>query len=83
MKIEGVCHCGAIAWEADVDTAKASICHCGDCQTLSGAPFRASVPAKAENFRVLKGSPKTYVKMATAGPRAFAGIAAARFIPPP
>jgi hypothetical protein len=67
MKIEGACHCGAIAWEAEVDPAKASICHCGDCQTLSGAPFRASVPAKAEDFRVLKGSPKTYVKVAESG----------------
>ena len=44
-----------------------SICHCGDCQTLSGAPYRASVPAKAGNFRLIRGTPKLYVKTAESG----------------
>lgn len=74
MKIDGTCHCGAIAYEAEVDPAKASICHCGDCQTLSGAPFRASVPAKAEDFRILKGQPRTYVKVAESGNRRAQGF---------
>lgn len=67
MKIEGQCHCGAIAYEAHVNPAKAGMCHCTDCQTLSGAPFRASVPAKAEDFRLLRGEPKIYVKTAESG----------------
>jgi hypothetical protein len=74
MKIEGQCHCGAIVWEAEVDPAKASICHCADCQTLSGAPFRASVPAKAENFRILTGEPRVYVKTAASGNRRAQGF---------
>lgn len=74
MKIEGNCHCGAIAWEAEVDPAKATICHCADCQTLSGAPFRASVPAKAEDFRILKGQPRVYVKTAESGNRRAQGF---------
>jgi hypothetical protein len=76
MKIEGRCHCGAIAWEAEVDPAKASICHCNDCQTLSGAPFRASVPAKAGDFRILKGQPRVYVKTAESGNRRAQGFCA-------
>src|ERR1700744_2149354 len=76
MKIDGACHCGAVAWEADIDPAKASICHCSDCQTLSGAPFRASVPAREEDFRILKGTPKTYVKMAESGNRRAQGFCA-------
>lgn len=76
MKIEGNCHCGAIAYEAEVDPAKASICHCRDCQVLSGAPFRASVPAKAEDFRILKGQPRTYVKVAESGNRRAQGFCA-------
>jgi len=67
MKIEGQYHCGAIAYEGEVDPANVSICHCVDCQQLSGAPFRASVPARAEQFRFLKGSPKHYVKVADSG----------------
>ena len=69
MIVHGRCHCGAVAYEADVDPARASICHCIDCQTLSGAAFRASVPARVEDFRLLKGAPKTYVKTAESGNR--------------
>jgi hypothetical protein len=37
MKIDGGCHCGYIAYEAETDPAEARICHCTDCQTLSGS----------------------------------------------
>ncbi|PCE25296.1 aldehyde-activating protein [Paraburkholderia acidicola] len=67
MKITGNCHCGTIAYEAVVDPQKASLCHCTDCQTLSGAPFRASVPAMAEDFHLLRGQPKIYIKTAASG----------------
>ena len=69
MRVHGNCHCGAIAYEAEVDPARAVICHCIDCQTLSGAAFRASVPAKVEDFHLLKGTPRTYVKTAESGNR--------------
>ena len=69
MIVHGACHCGAIAYEAQVDPARAVICHCIDCQTLSGAAFRASVPARVEDFRLLKGTPRTYVKTAQSGNR--------------
>ncbi len=62
MKVDGRCHCGAIAYSADVEPKMASICHCTDGQCFSGAPFRASVPAKIEDFRLLHGNPKIYVK---------------------
>jgi hypothetical protein len=69
MKIDGRCHCGAIVYSAEVDPERATICHCTDCQSLSGSPFRASVPAKVEDFRLLSGSPKIYVKIADSGAR--------------
>ena len=69
MKVEGRCHCGAIVYEATIDPARATLCHCNDCQSFSGAPFRASAPAKAEDFHLLKGKPKVYVKVAESGAR--------------
>ena len=69
MKVEGSCHCGSIAYEAIVDAQNAGLCHCTDCQTLSGAPFRASIPALAADFRLLRGQPKIYVKTAASGAR--------------
>ena len=71
MKIHGACHCGAIAYEAEIDPARVTVCHCNDCQNFSGAPFRLSVPAKAEELKILRGLPKSYVKTAESGtPRA-------------
>jgi hypothetical protein len=67
MKIEGGCHCGFITFEAEVDPEKTSMCHCIDCQMLSGAPFRASIPVQDSAFRLLSGEPKVYVKTGESG----------------
>ncbi len=67
MRIDGGCHCGQIAYEAEIDPETVVICHCTDCQTLSGSAFRVVVPAKKEDFRLLRGSPKVYVKTAESG----------------
>jgi hypothetical protein len=67
MKIDGGCHCGAIRFEAEIDPAKVAICHCTDCQTLSGTAFRTVVPASGDQFKLLSGKPKIYVKTAESG----------------
>ncbi len=69
MKVDGQCHCGAIAYEAQVQPGTVTICHCLDCQAQSGTAFRANIPAPAESFRLLRGSPRTYVKVAASGAR--------------
>jgi hypothetical protein len=66
MKVEGQCHCGAIAYEADVDPAKVVMCHCTDCQQMSGSVFRVNLPVSAEHFRLTKGEPRRYVKTTAA-----------------
>ena len=68
MHINGACHCGAITFEADIDPARVLACHCPDCQTLSGAPFRAVVTVPIERFSV-SGTPKAYIKVADSGNR--------------
>ena len=77
MKVHGTCHCGGIAYEAEVDPARAVVCHCLDCQVLSGAPFRASVPANAEALHFLRGTPSRYVKTAESGNRRAQGFCGA------
>ena len=66
MKVHGRCHCGGIAYEAEVDPADVSACHCTDCQMLSGSAYRVSVPAPRDSFK-LTGTPKTYIKTAESG----------------
>ena len=67
MKVTGACHCGRITYEAEVDPALVGICHCTDCQVLTGSVFRVSVPAPATSFRLLSGTPTVYVKTADSG----------------
>lgn len=68
MQIEGACHCGRISFTAEIDPSRVTVCHCTDCQVLSGAPFRAFVPAAVETF-VLRGEPRRYIKVAESGNR--------------
>jgi hypothetical protein len=69
MKVDGSCHCGHIRYEAEVDPRKVSMCHCTDCQMLTGSAYRVSVPVPREFFRLLAGRPKTYVKTSESGTR--------------
>jgi hypothetical protein len=67
MKIDGRCHCGYITYEAEIDPEKVGVCHCTDCQTLTGSAFTTSVPAAKGAFSLLTGQPKIYVKTAESG----------------
>ena len=66
MKINGKCHCGNIEYDAEVNPEHVIICHCTDCQNISGAPCRANVPVLIESFH-MQGSPKLYQKIADSG----------------
>lgn len=62
MKVTGRCHCGKISFEADIDPAQVRICHCTDCQTLSGSAFRVNVASLPGTFVLKSGAPKSYIK---------------------
>jgi hypothetical protein len=68
MRIDGGCHCGKLTFEAEIDPEKVGVCHCTDCQTLSGSAFTTYVPVAREAF-TLRGQPKIYVKTAESGNR--------------
>ena len=63
MKIDGRCHCGKITYEAEIDPLKVMVCHCTDCQTMSGSAFRTVVFTREGTFSLLSGEPKIYVKI--------------------
>jgi len=67
MHIDGGCHCGKIRYEADIDSENVLVCHCTDCQVLSGSAFRTVVFVPEAAFTLLDGSLKTYVKTADSG----------------
>ncbi len=75
MQISGQCHCGNISFTAVIDPARVIACHCADCQTFSGAPYRAAVPVLAENV-TLRGTAKHYIKTAQSGNKRVQGFCA-------
>ena len=59
MHIDGACHCGLISFAAEIEPKGVTICHCADCQVMSGAPFRTVVAVPIGEFKIT-GEPKRY-----------------------
>jgi hypothetical protein len=70
IAIDGSCHCGRIRYEAEVDPEHVTICHCTDCQALTGAAFRVSVSTERSRLRIT-GEPRVYVKFGDSGRKRF------------
>jgi hypothetical protein len=68
MLIDGACHCGTVSFTAEIDPSRVMVCHCTDCQIQSGSAFRLIVAAPIGTFSV-RGTTKTYVKVAQSGNR--------------
>ncbi len=58
MQIDGTCHCGAASFTAEIDPSRVMLCHCTDCQVMTGSAFRAIVLAPIETF-VVRGQTKS------------------------
>jgi hypothetical protein len=69
MKVDGRCHCGLISYEAEIDPRAIMVCHCTDCQALSGSAFRTVALTRPGGLRLLSGEVRTYVKVAESGAR--------------
>ena len=74
MKIDGGCHRGYIKYEGEADPEKTTICHCMDCQHLSGSAFRTVVRVAGDTFKIIAGEPTIYVKTAESGARRVQGF---------
>ena len=70
IQVHGRSHCGEIEISATVDSDKVMACHCSDCQTFSGAPYRAVAMVPAEEITIT-GQPTEYVKVADSGNQRF------------
>jgi hypothetical protein len=67
MKVTGGCYCGYLSFEGEADPDKTSICHCTDCQALTGTAFRVNVAIPDSSFRMLSGEPTTFIKIGGSG----------------
>ena len=62
MKINGSCQCGKITFCAEANPENVHLCHCNECQAISGSPFRWSVTVSESDYELLSGAPKIFVK---------------------
>lgn len=62
MQIDGQCHCGLVTYRAEIDPQLVSICHCTDCQMLTGSPYRVTVICSAGQVHITGAAPKIYAR---------------------
>ncbi len=67
MNVTGGCHCGQITYEAEVDPTTVRVCHCSDCQKLTGTAFRTNISSLPGTFVLKSGTPKIHIKTAESG----------------
>ena len=67
MKTTGSCFCGAIEYGAEIGEGRFGICHCRDCQILSGSAFRTTAVVPPASFEITKGEPRAFDKTADSG----------------
>lgn len=66
MRVQGACHCRAVHLTAEVQPSRVFVCHCTDCQVLTGTAFRVVVPVLPGSLQV-KGDVKGYARTAESG----------------
>jgi len=67
MQIDGQCHCGGITYRAVLEEgAGLTLCHCTDCQALTGTAFRTTVSVQRDTLEI-KGAPTIYAKIGGSG----------------
>ncbi|MFB9950454.1 GFA family protein [Rhizobium puerariae] len=67
MHVTGGCHCGSVTYEAELDTRRVVICHCTDCQKLTGSPFRVTAVVQDGDLKLTGNEPKMYRRVADSG----------------
>ena len=82
MDIDGQCHCGRVSYRAAIDPEKVSICHCTDCQNLTGSPYRVTVLCSAEQIEMTGAPAKVYPKKGDNGRTRFQHFCEACGSPP-
>mgnify|MGYP002624608352 CR=1 FL=1 len=55
---EGGCACGAIRYRLTEDAVGLHVCHCTDCQRITGSAFVMTMTVRREGLEILKGEPQ-------------------------
>lgn len=67
--IRGECQCGSIRYEVNGPFIEQVACHCTHCQKFSATAFGVSALIARENFTLISGELKLFVRTADSGNR--------------
>ena len=67
MRVHGRCHCGQVTFTSEAKPEHTVVCHCRDCQVMSGGPYRSIVSSKESDFVLLSGELTLYYKTGDSG----------------
>jgi hypothetical protein len=68
---KGHCHCGEVAWTAEIPEERHVLCYCGACKAQSGGEFTLNQIIPKDNFNLTKGDLKVYTYKGDSGKSAF------------
>lgn len=56
--LTGSCACGALKYEVTAQPLQKALCHCRNCQKLTGTAFTTNLLVPSSSFKVTAGKPK-------------------------
>jgi hypothetical protein len=63
----GGCLCGAVRYEVSAEPVAMALCHCRDCQYVSGGEPAAVVIVPRDALKITKGKPKDFTVTGDSG----------------
>lgn len=62
MKFEGGCYCGSLRYEAVGEPMMKALCHCRECQYITGGGPNTFMAMPIDGFRYTSGTPKQFAR---------------------
>lgn len=67
LPLTGGCYCGAIRYEVRALPLAVTVCHCRDCQRLTGSAFSMPMVVPQHAFSLTQGTSKSWQRTADSG----------------